>query len=302
MGTKKSLNIDGQVFGNLTVIISNKEFRKSIPFSLCQCKCNTIKLINKYDILNGKITSCGCREGFQKQYNLEKGSVFGKLTIIEYLPGKAAYKCKCICGSEIEANSVRLRTGRIVNCGSIRCTLKRDIVGERFGKLIAQNDFYYKKMGRCNRSYVKVLCDCGTEKYVLTTALLGGDTTSCGCYKKQRINETYAEYRISKGYRGDELMTPFTLARRSELKSSGIYSKILKRDNFKCKLCGITNTASNLLQVHHIIPVATDASLIMTETNLITLCTNCHINKAHLGSTKKLNEDLVPILQNLINL
>lgn len=302
MGTKKDLNIDGQIFGNLTIIASNKDFRKSIPFSLCQCECGNIKLINKYDILNSKITSCGCKEGFQKQYEILPNTIFGKLTVLEYLPGKTAYKCKCICGNEIEANSVRLRTGRIVNCGSIRCTLKRDIVRERFGKLTAQNDFYYKKMGRCNRSYVKVICDCGTEKYVLTTALLGGDTTSCGCYKKQRINETYAEYRISKGYSANEYITPIIKLHRATATASGVNKKILHRDNYKCKLCGNKNTVENPLQVHHIIPISRQIKDHANLSNLITLCSTCHIEKAHAGDSHKLNEDLVPILQNLINL
>lgn len=302
MGTKKDLNIDGQLFGMLTIIASNKETIKEKPFSYCRCSCGKEKLINKYDILNGKITSCGCKEGFQKQYDILPGTIFGKLTVLEYLPGKTAYKCKCICGTEIEANSVRLRTGRIVNCGSIRCTLKRDIVGERFGRLIVQNDFYYKKMGRCNRSYVKVTCDCGVEKYVLTTALLGGDATSCGCFKKQRINETYAEYRISRGFRGDEYITPKNISVRAKLRASGVYSKILSRDNYLCKLCGSKNCVENPLQVHHIIPVSRQMSLALNENNLVTLCTKCHISIAHLGSPKQLNEDLVPLLQELINL
>ena len=157
-------------------------------------------------------------------------------------------------------------------------------------------------MGRCNRSYVKVVCDCGVEKYVLTTALLGGDTTSCGCYKKQRINETYTKYRVIKGYRGDEYITPIIRRYRATAVATGVNKKVLHRDNYRCKLCNTVNTTKNPLQIHHIIPISKQLQNHANMCNLITLCSDCHINKAHNGDSHKLNEALVPILQELINL
>ena len=40
------------------------------------------------------------------------------------------------------------------------------------------------------------------------------------------------------------------------MQASGILLKILKRDNFRCQLCGCKNTIKNKLQVHHIIPIS----------------------------------------------
>ncbi len=296
--SKKYLNIEGKIFGDLLVLSSLIETKEGI-FSLCECSCGNIKNINKYSLLNGHITSCGCKEGFQLQYKFIPGEVKGKLTVIKYLPGKAAWLCKCSCGNIIEANSQRLRNGRLTNCGSIRCKLKTDIVGKKFGYLLVLNQFIYKISLKTKKrhSYVKVKCKCGNEKYVATAGLLSGDILSCGCFKKQRINEAYFDYRISKGNDPKYPLTPKRLLLRADLLNKGIKKKILFRDNFECKLCKNTEN----LNVHHIIPISLDPALALKETNLITLCSICH-SKAHLGNTKRLDYKLIPILTTLISI
>ena len=61
-----------------------------------------------------------------------------------------------------------------------------DQTGKRFGRLIVQshkgrND-YFKQVWECQ-------CDCGNIKLVTTQELNSGDTTSCGCYLKERITK-----------------------------------------------------------------------------------------------------------------
>ena len=61
-----------------------------------------------------------------------------------------------------------------------------DQTGKRFGRLIVQshkgrND-YFKQVWECQ-------CDCGNVKLVTTQELNSGDTTSCGCYLKERITK-----------------------------------------------------------------------------------------------------------------
>ena len=50
---------------------------------------------------------------------------------------------------------------------------------------------------------------------------------------------------------------------------------ILKRDNFKCRLC--PNKSD--LHIHHIIPVSEDINLMYDEDNCLTLCLKCHQKK-----------------------
>jgi 5-methylcytosine-specific restriction protein A len=47
---------------------------------------------------------------------------------------------------------------------------------------------------------------------------------------------------------------------------------ILERDGYKCNLCGKTKR----LEVHHVIPVAFNGTLILEKSNGITLCHLCH--------------------------
>jgi hypothetical protein len=58
--------------------------------------------------------------------------------------------------------------------------------GQRFGRLVALehagSNTYKKVVWRC-------LCDCGTETFVVSGALTSGNTTSCGCYLKERITK-----------------------------------------------------------------------------------------------------------------
>lgn len=52
---------------------------------------------------------------------------------------------------------------------------------------------------------------------------------------------------------------------------------IMNRDNNECQLCG----SKTKLQPHHILPKKEYPELICDINNIITLCKDCHINKAH---------------------
>ena len=77
-----------------------------------------------------------------------------------------------------------------------------DQTGKRFGRLLAQ-----KHLGRTKnlKQLWGCLCDCGTYVEVTTQELNRGDTTSCGCYAKERItkhggykNSSYNTWRAMK--------------------------------------------------------------------------------------------------------
>lgn len=57
-----------------------------------------------------------------------------------------------------------------------------DVTGRRFSRLVAlefvPDDSRFSKF--------LCLCDCGAKKVILTQALIAGNTTSCGCYRKER--------------------------------------------------------------------------------------------------------------------
>lgn len=73
--------------------------------------------------------------------------------------------------------------------------------------------------------------------------------------------------------------------------SKETYNKVMKRDNYKCRLC---DTHFNLNE-HHIVYKSEDRKLINEPTNLIVLCTKCH---ALVHSNKHYWQ---PILKEMIN-
>lgn len=63
---------------------------------------------------------------------------------------------------------------------------KIDLKGQRFGRLtVVEEAPSVKSPCGSSRTQWKCKCDCGSEIVVGRTHLLHGDTTSCGCYRKE---------------------------------------------------------------------------------------------------------------------
>ena len=231
------------------------------------------------------------------------GKIFGKLTVISYA-GNEHWNCKCSCGAECLGKTQRLLSGRHTSCGSIRCKLKTDIVGQRFGRLIVFDDFKYeKKSGKWNRSYVKVKCDCGIEKYVMTVGLLGGDITSCGCYKREMQEEKiFRPRRIAQGLDPNIAMSCRIDLLRSKSNGNKFLQPFLKfRDGNKCGLCNCGKSIGNNLYMHHIIPMYANLLEHDDPNNLITLCKNCHYKAHNDGKYGTINIEIQKQLQQIVS-
>lgn len=63
---------------------------------------------------------------------------------------------------------------------------KRDIAGQRFGRLTAQRRVPPPD-GAAQNDYWLCRCDCGNERTVLASNLLRGHTRSCGCLKQRDL-------------------------------------------------------------------------------------------------------------------
>lgn len=112
--------------------------------------------------------------------NSEIGKQYGYLTVLEDTRKKyhstKIYKCRCVCGKEIEVNINKLHTGHVRSCGCRRFRWK-DLTGQKFGRL-AVLGFAYT---RDKKNYWRCRCDCGNNCYVSTSQLTTGETVSCGC-------------------------------------------------------------------------------------------------------------------------
>lgn len=117
------------------------------------------------------------------------GQRFGRLTVVSF-EGKSGktttFKCLCDCGNVVVVRRNNLRSGNTTSCGCERARLmgeKFDITGQRFGRLTV--------LGRNPQNGVRwsrwdCVCDCGNKTTVTRSALLNGNTRSCGCFQTER--------------------------------------------------------------------------------------------------------------------
>jgi len=75
-----------------------------------------------------------------------------------------------------------------------------DLTGRRFGRLVAID----RVPGNPSRTRWNCICDCGNRTVTLTGCLIQGQTTSCGCFKKEVVgamNRTHGHARGNRTYK-----------------------------------------------------------------------------------------------------
>lgn len=126
------------------------------------------------------------------------GQRFGKLTVLgideenKYNSSKKIlWKCQCDCGTicyktrdSLKRKSVTAEKACTKACGA------SIPIGTRFGRLEVIDNIYHKN----DETESKCKCDCGNIIIVKSTNLKKGNTTSCGCYKKERMSMIGKQY------------------------------------------------------------------------------------------------------------
>lgn len=168
-------------FGMLTVLDEYKN-EKGYTVCGCLCECGNVKVVYKSNLSSGRTRSCGClEEENRRKFNDIKGRRFGRLLAVaptdRRLNGNIVWKCVCDCGNDAFIAGRNLIRGYTKSCG---CYLKekRDISGQRFGKLVAVQPDESSDKGP--QKWV-CICDCGKTCSVSISNLRNGHTQSCGC-------------------------------------------------------------------------------------------------------------------------
>lgn len=122
----------------------------------------------------------------------------GKLTAIERTNqkrhGSYLWRCRCDCGRETLVESYRIKRQLTKSCG---CSRKgqhmAEIAGQRFGSLTAVRRIDRKR----GSNYLwECKCDCGNTVYVTANSLTSGNTKSCGCTRRKKIQEIHEKTGI----------------------------------------------------------------------------------------------------------
>ncbi len=119
--------------------------------------------------------------------------------------------CRCDCGKEVKVLSSKIRSGSVTSCGCSRSGRPaRDLTGQRFGKLTALYRLNEKK-GTC---YLwRCRCDCGSEVDVSVNSLTTGNTTSCGCARRDALRNNAIDL---SGRRFGRLTALYSLSERKQ--------------------------------------------------------------------------------------
>lgn len=201
-------NLINQKFNKLLVLelVTNEKNEKVWK---CKCDCGNITYAKTNALTSGHKKSCGCsrysKDTCQNRGNKISKNItnqrFGELIALYKLPlqqYETSYKwhCKCSCGNECDVRIGDLTSGHIKSCGCLKKKQKplTDLVGQRFGKLIAIEP----TDKRINRAVVwKCKCDCGNITYVARPLLINSYTSSCGCLKTS-VGELKIEQILNK--------------------------------------------------------------------------------------------------------
>lgn len=123
--------------------------------------------------------------------NLYIGKRVGKLTLLEYIPGRPGkWKCQCDCGNTTVVRTVHLKKGVTNSCGCLKykgtktpqykklVDAKADLIGIKFTNLTVlkeiKSDPVLGRMYECK-------CDCGNIIAASGTHLRWNQKKSCGC-------------------------------------------------------------------------------------------------------------------------
>ncbi len=96
----------------------------------------------------------------------------------------------------------------------------------------------------------------------------------------RRENRNPANEKISKNRNTKSTKIPLLEHKTKRAVSDRIRYKVMRRDGFKCQICGQNWSQDNILEIDHIIPWSKHGETV--DNNLRTLCSSCNRGKGNL--------------------
>ena len=119
------LDLTGQQFGRLTVIVSTRKRNKyNRLLWKCRCECGKTRYATTSDLKLRKVTTCGCRGRLDL-----KGKTFGRLTVIRETRKNNCifWRCLCQCGKKTSVRTDDLISLSTQSCGCYRREIANQI-------------------------------------------------------------------------------------------------------------------------------------------------------------------------------
>lgn len=117
-------------------------------YYICQCDCGKTVKVQKYNLISGNTTSCGCkraktyRENKEKEYRRLIGQKINHITVLDcyYKNNSFWFKCKCDCGKEFDALATKVATEYLQSCGCLKSKAEEDMA-----KILDAKGISYKR-------------------------------------------------------------------------------------------------------------------------------------------------------------
>lgn len=234
------------------------------------------------------------------------GMRFGRLIAVRFVGYDpkfriAKFLCQCDCGNTIETHRRSLLSGGCKSCGCLHkesaalqgTANTKDLTGCIFGKLTVLSKGEGSNKYGSTRWIVK--CECGVVTEAFAGQLQSGKTKSCGCLVAQSANSRLESYRSSLGVADPtKPLGDANKIDRDRLRE--LHAAVKQRDNYTCLLCGVRG---GILHTHHVFEFWKNKTLRFSSRYMVTLCRDCHLNKAHPGNTRLLD---VEVQQKLLDI
>jgi hypothetical protein len=166
----------------------------------------------------------------------------------------------------------------------------KDLTGQRFGRLIASKSLGYSKRRR--QQMWECSCDCGSTKVVGASDLQSGNTTSCGCYRREINSQLYAKLNAEdnpsrrqdvkaklSGQNSHNWLGGVSFGKYCPKFNEALKEEVRQAFDNKCLLCGAEGS-KHKLHVHHVDYNKVQGCRGM-KWSLVPLCHSCHAKTNH---------------------
>jgi hypothetical protein len=127
------------------------------------------------------------------------GMRFGRWTVIgERAVGSRKWPCRCDCGTERLVYGPSLLTGESKSCGCLSAELAAGRATGRVRHPVSPGDAFGRLtvIDATDRASVLCRCECGREHRVTASNLVGNQSRSCGCLKREMISARFRKHGL----------------------------------------------------------------------------------------------------------
>lgn len=284
-----SKGLIGQRFGKWVVTMMTEERPFGSMGFLCRCDCGTERVVDSTSLIRGSSRSCGCsltERNYLRAIDVEGYKTDGFRVIDKYKNEDTGivWRCLCKCGNYFYATASHIKAGTIKSCG---CSRNKYGTTRPISELgITPYEAYKDKFGSAEEISYEIHKEYGIKILKVKCTYCGKLFMPSNDEAKRRIyclnkNGSEGRFYCSNHCKQacpifKQILFPkgFRKATSREVQAQ-LRQLVLKRDDYKCQICGKDQNEVEL-HCHHIEGVKQNPIESADVDNCITLCKEHH--------------------------